>query len=320
MSSAPESGASMTNTGMYNWRVAAVYNALEQRGKREGPLTVDDLISLGHLDQYHYYGVDACNHAAAVLGLDKTSKVLDIGSGIGGPARYLSLTTGCDVTGVEMQEALVTAAQDLTSRVGLAERVRFVVGDFVSAQDAGHAYLTKGSFDHFMSQLVFLHIPGRASLLKSCFESLKPGGTFLIEDFALIGKQFTEEEDTQLKSVVSAVTVTSSDQYIADLESAGFVDVQAVDMSVGWTKWGRARYEEYVANRETTVAMHGEALFNERSAFYKVIADLFSGGNLGGVCLTGRKPSVLEGKLLKGRQLSHRSEGAAVLNEYGNKV
>lgn len=320
MTSAPESGASMTNTGMYNWRVAAVYNALAQRGKREGPLTVDDLISLGHLDQYHYYGVDACNHLAAVLGLDDTSKVLDIGSGIGGPARYLSLKTGCDVTGVEMQEALVRASEDLTNRVGLAGRVRFVVGDFVSAQAGGHPYLPKGSFDHFMSQLVFLHIPGRAGLLQSCFDSLKPGGTFMVEDFALIGKQFTEEEDAQLKNVVSAVTVTSADQYIADLESAGFVDVQAVDMSEGWTKWARARHEEYVSNRETTVAMHGEALFNERSAFYNVISSLFSGGNLGGVALTGRKPGALEDKLRKGRRLSHQSEGAAVLNEYGNKV
>ena len=95
---------------MYNWRVDALMTALERRGKASGPLHLEDLTSLGHLDQYHYLGTDACDDVAALLGLRPGVSMLDVGSGIGGPARYLAATTGCSVVGVELQPELVRAA------------------------------------------------------------------------------------------------------------------------------------------------------------------------------------------------------------------
>merc|ERR1719174_2544448 len=79
--------SSMAQGTMYNWRVKAVNDALCSQGKAEGMLQIEDLVALGHLDQYHY------------LGLGPGSNVLDLGSGIGGPARYLAATTGCSVMG-----------------------------------------------------------------------------------------------------------------------------------------------------------------------------------------------------------------------------
>jgi len=312
----------MTDTGMYNWRVEAIRNALEQKGKATGPLTIEDLVSLGHLDQYHYYGIEACDHVASMLGLEAGSKVLDVGSGIGGPARYLAMKTGCDVTGVELQADLTEAAAELTERVGLKERVRFVTGDFVESFRAGNQHLKTASFDHFISQLVFLHIPGRDELLKACYETMKPGGTFCIEDFVLIGPAFTTKEDTQLRTVVNANTVTSNADYIAALEEAGFVDIEVVDMTQGWASWSRARSDQYIASKKETVAMHGERLFTDRSAFYGVVADLFEGGNLGGSKITGRRRGVTEDKLIRGRATAQPLgvTNKAVLNEYGSKV
>lgn len=321
-SSAVTSTDSMNEGQMYNWRVAAVENALAKRGKATGPLTMEDLLSLGHLDQYHYYGVEACDHLATTLGLDDNSKVLDIGSGIGGPGRYMAMRTGCDVTGVEMQAALSEAATQLTARVGLSERVRFLTGDFVSLhQGQASDLLQKGSFDHVISQLVFLHIPDRHNLLKATFECTKPGGTFYIEDFARVeGKAFTDVEARNLKNVVHAQTVTSTSEYFSALEEAGFVDIQTEDLSEGWATWSMARYQQYEASKDATVKMHGEVLFHDRLAFYKVIAELFDGGNLGGVRLTGRKRSVAEAKLLRGRAKSTQRCSQAVLNEYGSVV
>lgn len=311
----------MTSTGMYNWRVAAVHNALAKRGKAEGPLTVEDLTSLGHLDQYHYLGVEACDELIEILGLDSTSKVLDIGSGIGGPARYLSMKSGCDVTGVELQADLNKAAAELTARVGIDDKVRFVTGDFVSQYNAREERLHGVAFDHFISLLVFLHIPDRHSLLAACHDALSPGGTFLIEDFALVGEAFTAKEAHELKSVVSANTVTSKADYIAELEGAGFVDIDVVDLTTPWTAWTKARHDSYRASEAQTVKDHGQKLFDDRVAFYEVIDSLFAGGNLGGVRITGRKPGLTEKKLITGRQ--HAAGGKksqAVLNEYGSTV
>lgn len=300
---------------MYNWRVAAIHNALKDMGKETGDLAIEDLTALGHLDQYHYLGVEANDHVVELLGLDESVHVLDIGSGIGGPARYISAKSGCRITGVELQEDICVAGRDLTARVpGLADRVSFQVGDIISLVQ--EKKIAVESFDHFISLLVFLHIPNRGALLGACFDTLRPGGTFCIEDFAAKpGTEFTESEKSDLLNVVSAPNVSTVDQYCADLEKAGFVDIEAIDLSDIWKKWTKARHDLYVESREETVRTQGEAIFNSRVKFYKVIEDLFN-GHLGGVRISGRKPSatpcVLQDRLAAGRQKDLGSTGGVV--------
>lgn len=303
-----DDGSGMTEV-MYNWRVAAVYNVLRQMGKEAGELEIEDLTQLGHLDQYHYMGVEANDHVIDILGLDGSVKVLDIGSGIGGPARYIAGRSGCQITGVELQRDLCEASSALTRRVrGLAEKVDFLNGDFVNLVKSGA--VAPGSFDHFISLLVFLHIPDRAQLLDACFKAVRPGSTFLIEDFMQRpGQDFTTQEIEWLRDVVSAPTVTSGEQYVMDLEQAGFVDVQVDDLSDIWRRWTKDRHNLYVKSKDTTVQSQGEEIYNSRVAFYKVIDNLFA-GNLGGCRITGRKPSELEARLLAGRRTSFGSSGS----------
>merc|ERR1740138_772308 len=99
---------------------------------------------------------------------------------------------------------------------------------------------------------------------------------------------------SNLNNVVSAHTVTSKEAYVTELERVGFVDIDVVDLSESWTLWTKARHESYRASKEETIKMHTEKLFNDRVNFYQVIDDLFAGGNLGGVRITGRKMSLLE--------------------------
>jgi len=301
MAAAASEGRGGMTEVMYNWRVEAVKNALKSKGKETGDLTLEDLTALGHLDQYHYLGTEANDHVIHLLGLDPSVHVLDIGSGIGGPARYIAGKTGCRITGVELQQDICVAGQELTQRVpGLSERVQFQVGDIIELSRSGQ--IPPESFDHFLSLLVFLHIPDRKALLESCFKVLKPGGTFVIEDFASKpGAAFTAQEQSWLLDVVSAPNVSTPQQYAADLESAGFVDVEVVDLSSIWQKWTKARHDLYVESKETTVKTHSQAIYDSRVNFYKVIDNLFA-GNLGGVQITGRKPSELELRLRVGRQ------------------
>src|SRR5439155_9273178 len=80
---------------------------------------------LGTLDQFHTRGLAATAELAKLAGISSDAAVLDVGSGIGGPARFLAATYGCRVTGVDLSAPLVDAARYLTERTGQSGQVSF---------------------------------------------------------------------------------------------------------------------------------------------------------------------------------------------------
>gem|GEM_PF-4336209 len=98
----------------------------------EAPLTVDQLTPF---DNYHYFGTEAVDEAIRTLGLKPGMRVLDIGSGIGGPARYIAERSGAHVTALELQPDLDNLAADFTRRCGLADLVEHRCGDILDGLD-----------------------------------------------------------------------------------------------------------------------------------------------------------------------------------------
>src|SRR5260370_23219380 len=140
------------------------------------PLTVAELAPL---DQFHTRGILATAELAAAAGIEPSSRVLDLGCGIGGPARYLAATFGCKVTGVDLSPAFIDAAVYLTARCGLTERVTFEVGD------AQHLSFEDGAFDAVFLQHVAMNIEDRAALYAEVRRILAPGGRFVTYDVVL---------------------------------------------------------------------------------------------------------------------------------------
>lgn len=96
-----------------------------------GGATADGMTAeaLQYLDQYHVGGAQAVERLLVTLMPSPSDTVLDIGSGLGGPARQVATVSGCRVQGVDITEAYVKAAAELTDRCGLSDRVRFFHGD-----------------------------------------------------------------------------------------------------------------------------------------------------------------------------------------------
>jgi SAM-dependent methyltransferase len=140
------------------------------------PLTI---AQLAPLDQFHTRGILATVELAGVAGLAPSSRVLDLGCGIGGPARYLAATFGCTVTGVDVSPGFIDAAEYLTARCGLADRVTFQVGD------ALHLRFEDGAFDRVFLQHVAMNIEDRAALYAAIRRILAPGGRFATYDLVL---------------------------------------------------------------------------------------------------------------------------------------
>ena len=155
---------------------ARLKTALAIFGTEEQRLTFQQLAAL---DQFHTRGLAATADLARLAGITADMEVLDVGSGVGGPARFLAATYGCRVTGVDLSEPFVDAARYLTERTGQRRQVAFQAG---SALDLP---FDEGRFDVALLQHVAMNIADRARLYREIRRVLKTGGRFATYDVVL---------------------------------------------------------------------------------------------------------------------------------------
>ena len=153
--------------------VKTLTEAISAAGMSLDNLRPDDLQSL---DEFHARGRDATMELARLAGLDKSKHVLDIGSGIGGPSRFLTLNYGCRVTGIDLTEEYCRLAEFLADKFKLTERLKYHHG---SALDMP---FVDESFDVIWTQHVAMNIKEKEKLYQESVRCLKPGGLFVIYD------------------------------------------------------------------------------------------------------------------------------------------
>jgi len=152
-------------------RLAGALRAVGLEGKTL--LSPEDLAPL---DQFHTRGLAATIELARSVGIEGDTEVLDIGSGLGGPSRYLAATYGCRVQGVDLNPAYVTAATYLAERAGLTDRVTYQCADAVRLPFAAEY------FDVAWTQHVAMNIADRTALYAEAFRVLRRGGRLAIYD------------------------------------------------------------------------------------------------------------------------------------------
>lgn len=131
--------------------------ALAGFGPEEQLLTPEQL---GALDQFHTRGLAATAELASLAGIVPGASVLDIGSGLGGPARFVAARHGCRVTGIDLSEPFVEAARYLTARTGQSGEVSFEVASALALP------YENGRFDAVLLQHVAMNISDRARLYR----------------------------------------------------------------------------------------------------------------------------------------------------------
>lgn len=144
----------------------------------EAGLTAEQLDwrDLAPLDHFHSRGVAATTELADALAPAHGARVLDVGCGVGGPARLLAGTYGCHVTGIDLTPDVVDVATILSARTGLADRTHFVAGDALNLP------FEDEMFDAVWTQHAAMNIGDRAQLYAEIHRVLKPGGRFAIHD------------------------------------------------------------------------------------------------------------------------------------------
>jgi sarcosine/dimethylglycine N-methyltransferase len=153
--------------------VAKVAAALDELAPGGQTLTSEQI---GGFDDFHTAGRMATARIAQLLAPAPDEVVLDAGSGLGGPARYLAETFGCRVIGVDLTPDFVDVANLLNKRLGLDARVEFRVGD-ITALD-----LADAAVDHAWTQHVAMNIADRPRLYSEIRRVVRPGGRFAVFD------------------------------------------------------------------------------------------------------------------------------------------
>lgn len=147
--------------------------ALADTGVDVAHLTAGDLEAV---DEFHIGGIAATRELVGQMGLKPGARLLDIGSGVGGPARFAANHAGADVTGIDLTQSYVDIAASLSKRTGMADRTHFVQG---SALDMPFA---DASFDAAMILHVGMNLPDKKKLMSEAARVLRPGGVFAVYD------------------------------------------------------------------------------------------------------------------------------------------
>src|SRR5258708_547100 len=131
---------------------------------------------LAALDQFHVGGLAATQELARLFSPSRGSCVLDIGSGLGGPSRYLAANYGCRVIGIDITEEYCRIASGLAAPMGLGDRVEYRHGD------ARGLLFPDETFDGAWSQHVSMNIAEKKQLYEGIHRVLKIGGRFALAD------------------------------------------------------------------------------------------------------------------------------------------
>jgi ubiquinone/menaquinone biosynthesis C-methylase UbiE len=155
-----------------------ILGAVAREGKDPENLTAGDLAAV---DEFHVGGLEATQELAKHMELRPGLRLLDVGSGLGGPARYFAAEHGCRVTGIDLTEEFVRVAGSLTRRTKLDGLAEFRQGSALELP------FERGTFDRAYMIHVGMNIADKAGIFREVRRVLKAAGLFTVFDIMRTG-------------------------------------------------------------------------------------------------------------------------------------
>jgi SAM-dependent methyltransferase len=202
------------------------------------------------------------------LSVGAGSEVLEVGSGSGGPAVYLALARGCQVTGVDINEHGVRNARALAEARGVADRVHF------QAADASQPLpFPEGSFDVVVSNDAICHMRERSAVLHDWHRVLRPGGRALFTD-AMVLTGIVSHEELATRSSIGFYLFVPPGENERLLQAAGFALLGVQDVTDNAIEVARRWHDARERQREALVAREGPANFDGLQRFLRCVHTL----------------------------------------------
>lgn len=230
--------------------VAAYYASSDLLARLEAALREDGvdpeappLEALVAFDQFHGRGIEATEELAARLRVDASHRLLDVGSGLGGPARVFARRFGCRIAGIDLTSAFCMLASELNRRTGLDAQVEIHEGDALAMPFAD------ASFDGAYSMNVSMNIADKGALYRELRRVLKPGAWLVLSELA---RGAGPEPEYPLPWAATPATsfLSTPEDTRRGLEAAGFEVVECLDHT--------AKNEAYAAKARATLKGGGK--------------------------------------------------------------
>ena len=200
-------------------------------------------------------------HFAHRLGLGPSSEVLEVASGSGGPALFIARETGCQVTGVDLHQAGVAAANRAAADRGMAGQARFLHADARQRLP-----FDGGAFDAVVCIDSINHLYEREHVLREWHRMLRPGGRALFTDPITIAGMLRREEMIIRSAGMGEFVFTPAGVDEALLRQAGFTDVEVEDVTANMAAvsgaWAAAR-DRHTGELDQTEGREANARFQE---------------------------------------------------------
>jgi len=246
---------------------------------------------LAIFDHDHFGNKKATDICIELIGINNESQILDIGSGLGGPARYIANRFSCTVTGIELQKERWACADLLSRQMGFSEdKLKFERDDACNILFKENY---ENKYTHIIAFLSILHMIRKEEMLVRIGSLLTPNGMVFIEDFC-------EGENPAPKQIlqeaISCPGLLSMEKYIQALKRGGIEideDKNIVDMTEEWTNMARQRVDYYskakdnAGNRDHI--MMGYKTISQALCLYESVYNLFKDGAIRGIRVVGKK-------------------------------
>ncbi len=220
-----------------------IIRRLEEKGVSR--ITRADLAAA---DEFHVRGAAVSVELATDAGFARNATVLDVGCGIGGPARMLADAFGCHVTGIDLTTEFVDTAKKLSQRVGLQSQTRFISGDATQMPFENEA------FDFVWTQHAQMNVRDKEAFYGEINRVLKQGGKFIYYDiFSADGTVYYPEpwaNDPSISFLFEANTLREM------LASLGLKPLQVRDQTAAGVSFLRQLFDRIEREGVPTVGLH----------------------------------------------------------------
>lgn len=235
-----------------------IFDALRNAGLDPSRVGPDDL---GALEEFHTLGRQATVELADLAGVTKAMRVLDVGAGLGGPARLLARRYGCRVTALDLTEEYCRVAQALTELTGLSDLVEVRQGDALDLP------FPEDSFDLVWTQHASMNIADKARLYGEISRVLVPGGRLAFFD-VVAGENQPIHFPVPWAADQSLSFLVSIDDMHGLMVDAGLSTIIWEDLTEGVLAWFQAQARKPTAS-SPAIGLHllapdmGEKLANQ---------------------------------------------------------